>query len=107
MTGTDGAALLQFTKDPLVLLELELVLPDRVSARMTREPSDATAASTPAPTSEDVSFDITFPHDVARPQATGTRQIRTAPFPVNGHGRSRCAMDHKSQDVTEFTFAAR
>jgi hypothetical protein len=66
MTPSDAAAPLQSGPDPLpeLLLEpllellLELLLPDNVSATTTREPSDATATSAPAPRSAYTSFDI-------------------------------------------------
>jgi hypothetical protein len=63
MTPSDAAAPLQSGPDPLpelLLLELllELLLPDSVSATTTREPSDATATSAPAPRSAYTSFDI-------------------------------------------------
>jgi hypothetical protein len=76
MTPSDAAAPLQSGPDPppeLLLLELllellpelllpelllELLLPGNVSATTTREPSDATATSAPAPRSAYTSFDI-------------------------------------------------
>jgi hypothetical protein len=74
MTPSDAAAPLQSGPDPLLellllelllleLLLLELLLPpDVVSATTTPGPSDATAASAPAPRSAYTSLDITFPH---------------------------------------------
>jgi hypothetical protein len=63
ITPSDAAAPLQSGPYPLLellLLELlEPLLPDSVSATTTREPSEATTAtSAPAPRSAYVSFDI-------------------------------------------------
>jgi hypothetical protein len=63
MTPSDAAAPVQSGPYPLLellLLELllELLLPDSVSATTTREPSEATATSAPAPRSAYMSFDI-------------------------------------------------
>jgi hypothetical protein len=61
----------------LELLVLELLVPEplllnSVPASMTREPSDATAASVPAPSSAYASFDIGFPSRPCRPQAAAS-----------------------------------
>jgi hypothetical protein len=80
MTPSDAAAPLQSGPYPLLellLLELllpelllELLLPDSVSATTTREPSEATATSAPAPRSAYMSFDINLSSRFCRPQAT-------------------------------------
>src|ERR1700756_1021046 len=81
MTRTDAAApphmsppleLLVLELLVLELLLLELLVPEplllnSVPASMTREPSDATAASVPAPSSAYASFDIGFPSRSCRP----------------------------------------
>ncbi|HWW80070.1 MAG TPA: hypothetical protein VNY82_10775 [Steroidobacteraceae bacterium] len=89
MTPSDAAAPLQSGPDPLLelpLLELplelllELLLPDRVSATTTRELSEATATSAPAPRSAYTSFDIDLSSRFRRPQETARFQFEAAPF---------------------------
>jgi hypothetical protein len=75
MTPRDAAAPLQSGPDPLLeplLLELllELLLSDSVSATTTRELSEATATSAPAPRSAYTSFDINLSSRVCRLRAT-------------------------------------
>src|ERR1700732_3197002 len=76
MTPSDAAAPLQSGPDPL----LELPLPDRVSATTTRELSEATATSAPAPRSAYTSFDIDLSSRFRRPQETARFQFEAAPF---------------------------
>src|SRR5882762_11006264 len=76
MTPSDAAAPVQSGPYPLLellLLELllELLLPDSVSATTTREPSEATTATSAlAPRSAYTSFDINVSSRFCRPQAT-------------------------------------
>jgi hypothetical protein len=91
MTPSDAAAPLQSGPDPLpelLLLELllvELLLPDSVSATTTREPSEATATSAPAPRSAYTSFDISLSSRFRRPQATARFNFEAAPFATIGY----------------------
>src|SRR6185312_7462094 len=95
ITPSDAAAPLQSGPYPLLelllleLLLLEPVSPKVVSATTTREPSDATATSAPAPRSAYVSFRISLSSQFS---GRKRRHVQSggAPFPAIVCGGSSC-----------------